>query len=38
MIAGMFHFQAEQYFEIDEAIARAGAPPVDLAPEPGAAP
>ena len=36
MIAGMFHFQAEQYFEIDEAIARAGAPSVDLAPEPGA--
>ena len=36
MIAGMFHFQASQYFEIDEAIARAGAPSVDLAPEPGA--
>jgi LemA protein len=36
LIAGMFRFQAEQYFEIDEAIARAGAPAVDLAPEPGA--
>jgi hypothetical protein len=35
MIAGLFHFAVEQYFEIDEAIARAGAPPVDLAPEPG---
>jgi LemA protein len=38
MIAGMFKFPAEQYFEIDEAIARAGAPPVDLAPEPGTVP
>src|SRR5256714_7910067 len=37
VIAGMFHFQAEQYFEIDEAIARAGAPPVGFAPEPGTA-
>ena len=35
IIAGMFRFQAEQYFEIDEAIARAGAPQVDLAPETG---
>ena len=33
IIAGMFKFQAEQYFEIDEAVARAGAPQVDLAPE-----
>jgi LemA protein len=38
IIAGTFKFQAEQYFEIDEAIASAGAPPVDLAPEPGTAP
>jgi LemA protein len=37
MIAGMFKFQAEQYFEIDQAIASAGAPPVNLAPEPGSA-
>jgi LemA protein len=35
IIAAMFKFQAEQYFEIDEAIARAGAPKVDLAPEGG---
>jgi LemA protein len=34
-VAGMFKFQAEQYFEIDEAVARAGAPKVDLAPETG---
>jgi len=37
MIAGMFKFQAEQYFEIEQAIASAGAPAVDLAPEPGTA-
>jgi LemA protein len=35
IVAGMFKFQAEQYFEIDEAIARAGAPKVDLTPEAG---
>jgi len=35
VIAGMFKFRIEQYFEIDEAFARAGAPQVDLAPEPG---
>ncbi len=34
-IAGMFHFQMQQYFEIDEAVARAGAPQVDLAPDTG---
>jgi len=34
-IAGMFHFQEQQYFEIDEAVARAGAPQVDLAPDTG---
>jgi len=34
-IAGMFHFQMQQYFEIDEAVARAGAPRVDLAPDTG---
>ena len=33
VIAGMFKFGTEQYFEIDEAIARAGAPRVDLTPE-----
>jgi LemA protein len=38
IIAGTFKFTTEQYFEIDEAVARAGAPPVDVAPEPGAAP
>ena len=37
VIAGMFRFQTEQYFEIDEAVARAGAPAVDLAPESGTA-
>jgi len=31
----MFKFQAEQHFEIDDAVARAGAPTVDLTPEPG---
>jgi len=35
IIAGMFKFQPEQYFEIDEAVARAGAPTVDLAPDAG---
>ncbi len=35
IIAGMFKFKPEQYFEIDEAVARAGAPKVDLAPETG---
>ena len=35
IIAGMFKFQPEQYFEIDEAVARAGAPKVDLAPDAG---
>src|SRR5260221_2112807 len=31
IIAGTFKFKDEQYFEIDEAVARAGAPPVDFA-------
>jgi LemA protein len=31
IIAGSFKFTAEQYFEIDEAVARADAPPVDFA-------
>ncbi|HEV2686514.1 MAG TPA: LemA family protein [Actinomycetota bacterium] len=35
VVAGMFKFTAEQYFEIDEAIRTAGAPQVDLAPETG---
>jgi LemA protein len=37
IIAGSFRFTAEQYFEIDEAVARAGAPPVDFAPGAGGA-
>src|SRR5207248_9260361 len=37
IIAGMFKFQTEQYFEIDEAVARAGAPRVDLTSETGTA-
>jgi LemA protein len=34
VIARSFKFSVEQYFEIDEAIARAGAPPADFAPGP----
>lgn len=35
VIAGMFNFRTEQYFEIEEAVERAGAPQVDLTPGTG---
>jgi len=33
MIAGMFHFQEEQFFEVDEALREAGAPQVNFSSE-----
>jgi LemA protein len=38
VIAGMFHFQAAEYFEVDEAIRAAGAPQVSFDSATGAAP
>jgi LemA protein len=37
VIAGMFHFAAEEYFEIDEVIREAGPPKVDFANPPSVA-
>jgi LemA protein len=34
IVAGMFHFSLEQYFEVDEAIREAGAPKVDFSAPP----
>lgn len=37
VIAGMFNFKAEEYFEIDEAIREAGPPKVDFSAPPSVA-
>ena len=37
VIAGMFHFADEEYFEVDEALREAGAPKVDFSAPPAVA-